>query len=55
LLRELIEKALIAVGIDMGKLPEKRGSGCGFDVTINPEGFEHPLPCSYRFDAASGD
>ena len=50
---ELVEKALIAVGIDVRKLQEKRGSRSGFNRTIQPEGFEQPLPRSNRLDSTS--
>ncbi|CAA9339075.1 hypothetical protein AVDCRST_MAG94-2231 [uncultured Leptolyngbya sp.] len=52
---ELVEKSLIAVGIDVRKLQEKRGSRSGFNRTIQPEGFEQPLPCSDWLDSASSN
>jgi hypothetical protein len=52
---ELVEKSLIAVGIDVRKLQEKRDSRSGFNRTIQPEGFEPPLPCSDWLDSASSN
>ena len=52
-LRKLIQEALIALGIDMGKLQKKGFSRCRFDRSIEPEGFEQPLPLSDGFDSTS--
>jgi hypothetical protein len=37
---EIIEEALIALGIDMGELQKEGFSCCRFNCTIEPEGFE---------------
>lgn len=43
-LRELVEKKLIALAIDMGKLQKELLSSGRFHRTVNPKGFELPLP-----------
>ena len=43
-LRELVEKKLIAVAINMGKLQKELLSSRWFYRTIDPKSFELPLP-----------
>jgi hypothetical protein len=43
-LRKLVEKHLIAIAIDMGKLQKELLSRHRFHCTIDPKGFELPLP-----------
>ena len=53
--RKLLKEPLIALGIDMGKLPEKGLTSSRFNGTVKPESFEQPLPLPNRFDSTSGD
>ena len=52
---KLIQKPLIALGIDMRKLQEKGGSGCRFNGTVKPERSEQPLPLPDGFNTTGGD
>lgn len=46
-----IEKQLITAAIDMRKLKKEVLSRGGFHGSIQPKGFELPLPSTQRFDA----
>jgi hypothetical protein len=48
--RKLIEKPLIALGVDMGKLQKKSFPCCWCNRTVKPKGFEQPLPSANGFD-----
>ena len=50
-LRKLVEKKLIALTIDMGKLQKELLSGSRFHGTVKPKGFELPLPSAQWFNA----
>jgi hypothetical protein len=43
-LRKFIQEPLIAIGVYVRELEKKRGTRDRFNRSIEPEGFEQPLP-----------
>ena len=53
--RKLIQKPLIALGIDMRKWQKKGFPCCRFNRTVKAKRFEQPLPSANGFDPTGSD